>query len=64
MALIPDGGAMVSYASVLQSKKKKKKERNLDFISQLYLNKTKEKIKKEFLILLISHTIITKYFYK
>ena len=61
MALIPDGGAMVSYASV---KKKKKKERNLDFISQLYLNKTKEKIKKEFLILLISHTIITKYFYK
>ena len=55
---------MVSYASVLQSKKKKKKERNLDFISQLYLNKTKEKIKKEFLILLISHTIITKYFYK
>ena len=45
-------------------KKKKKKERNLDFISQLYLNKTKEKIKKEFLILLISHTIITKYFYK
>jgi len=37
---------MVSHASVLQSKKKKK-ERNLDFISQLYLNKTKEKNKKE-----------------
>ena len=35
---------MVSHASVLQSKKNK--ERNLDFISQLYLNKTKEK-KKE-----------------